>query len=69
MMEEIEDEALRRMTEGEEGADSHRGLPSSNQTTGDEVDDGDMVSVNGMAESKGISNDGRWGEISFVYRE
>ncbi|KAL8642665.1 MAG: hypothetical protein Q9228_000670 [Teloschistes exilis] len=51
MWRKIEGKALRRMTEREKGADSHRGLTGSNETTGDQVDNGDVVSINGMAES------------------
>lgn len=61
--------AIRRMTKGEKGADSHRGLTGSDQTTGDQIDDGDVVSINGMAESKGICNDGGGGELSFILCE
>lgn len=68
-VEEIEGKALRRMTEREKGADCHRGLTSRNQTTGDQIDDGDVVGINGMAESKGVCNDGGGGEVSFVNRE
>lgn len=55
---------IRRMPEGEKRAHGHGFLARGHEPAGDEVDDDDVVGVNGVPEPKGVGDDGRGSEIA-----
>lgn len=55
---------IRRMPEGEKRAHGHGFLTRSHEPAGDEVDDDDVVGVDGVPETEGVGDDGRGSEVA-----
>lgn len=59
-----EDGVLRRVAQREERSHCYRFLACSDQTAGDEIDDGDVVSIDCVTEPKRVCNDSCWRKVS-----